>query len=67
MICAFSRITRSARRSPHSGNRRQNSLTTSSASRPDALGVVAHVAARKDALGPAGQIAVFQRLPEFRR
>ena len=32
MICAFSRITRSARRSPHSGNSRQNSLTTSSAS-----------------------------------
>ena len=32
---------------------------------PDALGVVAHVAAREDTLGPAGQVAVFQRLPEL--
>ena len=32
---------------------------------PDALGVVAHIAAREDALGPARQVAVFQRLPEL--
>src|SRR5688572_11317394 len=31
----------------------------------DALGVVADVTAREDALRPAGQIAVFQRLPEL--
>ena len=34
---------------------------------PDAQCVVADVAARKDALGPAGQIVLFQAPPKARR
>ena len=65
MICAFSRITRLGAAIAPFGEQPAELVDHLVGVEPDAFGIVAHIAAREDPLGPAGEVVVFQRLPEL--